>query len=582
MAELVLVLGGSRSGKSALAERLVAPAGEVTYVATLAEPGPGQDQELAARVAAHRARRPPHWRTVQAGDALRPSEAVAAAPPTAAVLVDGTGAWLAGRMADLGLFDDPVDGDEAEPGAGARLVAEADALAEAARRHPGGPVVVVAEEAGLGVLPAGSGTRRWLDLHGELVQALAGAADRVLLVVAGRAVELPPAAERAGEPPRGRSREAAGGAERAGERGDAVHGRPPEARAGAWSPAGTELRAHGDRMVPPGALDLAVNVRLDPGTGGPPPHLLAAMTAALDGAAAYPDPAPATAAVAARHSRPAGDVLLVAGAAEGFWLLAAAVNARLAAVVHPQFTEPEAALRANGIAVERVARQAAEGWALDPAAVPERADLVVVGNPNNPTGTLDDPERIAALCRPGRVTLVDEAFMDFVPDELASLAGRRELPGLVVARSVTKLWGLAGVRAGWLLGPPGLLARCAARRQPWPLTAPALAAITVCAGDDGFRRAVAAEVAAERAWLAGALRAIPGLAVADGTANFLLLRVPDGPRVHAELLDRGIALRPSTFPGLGPDHLRTTVRDRAASSALVGALTEILAPVEAR
>jgi histidinol-phosphate aminotransferase len=572
MAELVLVLGGSRSGKSALAERLVAPAGEVTYVATLAEPGAGQDsaggmgfdRELAARITAHRARRPSHWRTVQAGDALRPSEAVAAAPPTAAVLVDGTGAWLAGRMAGLGLFDDLVDGDEAEPGAGARLVAEADALAEAARRHPGGPVVVVAEEAGLGVLPAASGTRRWLDLHGELVQALAGAADRVLLVVAGRAVELPPAAERAGE------------------RGDAVHGRPPEARAGAWSPAGPNLRAHGDRMVPPGTLDLAVNVRLDPGTGGPPRHLLAAMAAALDGAAAYPDPAPATAAVAARHGRPAGEVLLVAGAAEGFWLLAAAVNARLAAVVHPQFTEPEAALRANGIAVERVARPAAEGWALDPAAVPERADLVVVGNPNNPTGTLDDPERIAALCRPGRVTLVDEAFMDFVPDELASLAGRRELPGLVVARSVTKLWGLAGVRAGWLLGPPGLLARCAARRQPWPLTAPALAAITVCAGDDGFRRAVAAEVAAERAWLAGALRAIPGVAVADGAANFLLLRVPDGPRVHAELLDRGIALRPSTFPGLGPDHLRTTVRDRAASSALVGALTEILAPVEAR
>jgi histidinol-phosphate aminotransferase len=335
-------------------------------------------------------------------------------------------------------------------------------------------------------------------------------------------------------------------------------------------------------MVPPGALDLAVNVRRDPATGGPPEHVLTAMAEALAASPAYPDQAEAVEAVAARHARPAEEVLLTAGAAEGFWLLAAALDTRLAAVVHPQFTEPEAALRAHGVAVERVARLEADGWALDPAAVPEQADLVVVGNPNNPTGALDDPERIASLCRPGRITLVDEAFMDFVADRGASLAGRRDLPGLVVARSVTKLWGLAGVRAGWLLGPAGLMARCAGCRQPWPLSAAALAAIKVCAGDERFRVGVAAEVATERAWLAAALRELPGVDVAVGAANFLLMRVPDGPAVYAALLTRGIALRPSTFPGLGPDHLRVTVRDRDASRALVAALSEHLTPVEAR
>ena len=543
MAELVLVLGGTRSGKSALAERLVAAVPAVTYVATLPEDGL-VDGDLAARIASHRARRPPHWRVLTApgGPGLAATVAGAA---QGAVLVDGLGAWLAAAMAALGLFDGEA-GDGGGEG-GARLVAEGAALVEAARARGSGPVVVVAEEAGLGVVPAGSGTRRWLDLHGELVQALAAAAERVLLVVAGRALELPSSA--------GPS--------------------PTSQDVGAPRP-------HGDAMVPAGALDLAVNVWLDPATGGAPAHLVAAMAPALTAAAAYPDLGPATAAVAARHGRPAAEVLLVAGAAEGLWLVAGALGARLAAVVQPQFSEGEAALVANGVDVVRVARREADGWALDPGAVPEAADLVVVGNPNNPTGTLDDPQRVAALCRPGRVTLVDEAFMDFVPDHGASLAGRRDLPGLVVARSVTKLWGLAGIRAGWLLGPAELLARCAARRQPWPLSGPALAAIGTCARDEDYRLAVAGAVAAERAWLASALAALPGVRVHPGAANFLLLRVPGGPAILGGLARAGIAVRPPTFPGLGPDHLRVAVRDRAASTALVGALAALLDPVEAR
>jgi histidinol-phosphate/aromatic aminotransferase/cobyric acid decarboxylase-like protein/adenosyl cobinamide kinase/adenosyl cobinamide phosphate guanylyltransferase len=534
MAELILVLGGTRSGKSAHAERLVAQAPAVRYVATL---GAGGDEEAAARIAAHQARRPGHWATVEAGPgpgAL--AEAVAGAGPGEAVLVDGLGAWLAGAMAALGLFDR----DDAD--ARSRLLAGAAALAEAAERNADGPIIVVAEEAGMGVVPTGAGTRRWLDLHGEITQTLAAAAGRVLLVTAGRAVALPKEA-----------------------------GAPPATMPTAPLPS-PALRAHGDRMAPPGTLDLAVNVHGD----GPPPHVRTAVEAAMGHLGAYPDPGPALAAVADASARPAGEILLTAGAAEAFWLLAAVVKARLAVVVGPQFTEPEAALRAHGVQVAHVRRDPARGWALDPGAVPDEADLVVAGNPNNPTGTLDGPERIAALCRPGRVTLVDEAFMDFVPGRAASVLARRDLPGLVVTRSVTKLWGLAGLRAGWLAGPPGLVARCAAARQPWPVGAPALAALEVCAGDEAYRERVAAEVAAERKRLAAALGDLPGVTVYDGAANFLLFEVPDGPGVHAELLAGGVAVRPPTFPGLGPDFLRTAVATPAASDTLVTALQKIL------
>ncbi|MGH8910516.1 MAG: Rv2231c family pyridoxal phosphate-dependent protein CobC [Egibacteraceae bacterium] len=537
MADLVLVLGGTRSGKSAVAESLVAGASRVVYVAT----GTVSDAEMAERIAAHRARRPRCWQTVETS-AL--AAAVTAAPPGSAVLVDALGLWLAGRMGAHGLWTSDEVAPWGAEGARAKaaILAEVDALCAAAAAHDGGPVVVVAEESGLGVVPADASTRRWLDLAGDAKARLARHAARTLLVVAGRPLGVSaPYSVKGGW---------------VGEVGVVPH-----------------TPVHGDRMVPEGAIDFAVNVHGD----APPPHIRVVLDAALDRAGRYPDEAAARAAVAARHGRPEAEVLVTAGATEAFHVLARVVNARAAVGVHPSFTEPEAALRAAGVQVSYVLRRAGQGWRLEPSEVGPDADLVVVGNPNNPTGTLDDPERVAALCRPGRVTLVDEAFMDFVADEAAySLAGRRDLPGLVVVRSVTKLWGLAGVRAGYLLGPAGLVARCVAARPPWATSALALAAVQACAGDEAYRLRVAGDVARARSRLAADLRALDGVTVFDGAANFLLVRVPDGPRVHTALMGQGIAVRPSTFPGLGPDYLRVTVRDPATNAVLVGALTMML------
>ena len=158
--------------------------------------------------------------------------------------------------------------------------------------------------------------------------------------------------------------------------------------------------------------------------------------------------------MAARHGLPAERVLLTAGAAEAFVLLARALKVRRPVVVHPQFTEPEAALRDAGHAVGRVLLRAGDGFRLDPAAVPEEADLVVIGNPTNPTSVLHPADAIAELARPGRALVVDEAFMDAVPGEREALAGRTDVPGLVVLRSLTKTWGLAGLRIGYVLADP--------------------------------------------------------------------------------------------------------------------------------
>jgi histidinol-phosphate aminotransferase len=340
-----------------------------------------------------------------------------------------------------------------------------------------------------------------------------------------------------------------------------------------------DLRHHGDAELAPGMVDLAVNVRADT----PPGWLRAVLHAAIDASAAYPDPAPARAAVAAAHGRPADEVLLTAGAAETFVLVARAVRPRLAAVIHPSFTEPEAALRAAGHAVTRVVLDAGNGWRLDPGLVPEDADLVVLGNPTNPTSVLHPADGIAALARPGRVLVVDEAFADTVPGEPESLAARRDLPGLLVVRSLTKTWGLAGLRVGYALGPAGLIARLAAQQPQWPVSTPALAALVACTAPGARAEADAAVRDLDRRRTA-LLESLPSSVAVEGRprSSFVLLRVPDGERVREELRRRGWAVRRGdTFPGLTPDHLRVAVREPAVSRAFAAVLTEIVHPVPA-
>jgi histidinol-phosphate aminotransferase len=335
----------------------------------------------------------------------------------------------------------------------------------------------------------------------------------------------------------------------------------------------TDLRHHGDVEAGPGLEDFAVNVRGD----APPAWLREHLVDALDRIGRYPsteDDDEARRAVAARHGRRADEVLVLAGTAEGFALLPALAPAG-AALVHPSFTEPEVALRQAGVPVHRVLLDPADGYALAPELVPDDADLVVLGNPTNPTSVLHPAAAIRALTREGRVVVVDEAFMDAVPGEPETLAGA-DLPGLLVLRSLTKTWALPGLRAGYALGAPDLLARLAAHRPHWPVGTLVLAAVEACASPLAVAEADAAAVdlARHRAHLAAALAGLPGVTVHEPAAGpFLLLRVHEGERVREGLRRRGIAVRRGdTFPGLTADHLRVAVREPARTALLVDAL----------
>ncbi len=192
-----LVLGGSRSGKSAFAEQLLADDPEVLYAATA--PRYEGDAEWAERIASHRERRPATWETTEVGQSPQ-LLATLLRTPGRTVLVDSLTLWLTAAMDAVDAWDDdawrgdttdnaagPASGGHARVALNLLVTDLVDAYMDPARS-----VVVVSDEVGLGVVPESTGTRRFRDELGRLNQAFAAVSDDVSLVVAGIPMRLKP------------------------------------------------------------------------------------------------------------------------------------------------------------------------------------------------------------------------------------------------------------------------------------------------------------------------------------------------------------------------------------------------------
>lgn len=251
-------------------------------------------------------------------------------------------------------------------------------------------------------------------------------------------------------------------------------------------------------------------------------------------------------AAAAAYGAPAPDCVLPApGSGALIRLLPALVPSGEVAILGPTYGEHETAWRAAGHRVRVIA-------GLDEAA---DAPVVVLANPNNPDGRLIPPDILAEHDR--RLLVVDEAFGDTLPE--ASLAPR--LPArTVVLRSFGKFYGLAGLRLGFALARPELLAPLAAALGPWAVSGPALEVGRVALVD-------AAWAAATRSRLAEAATALDrvltagGLTVIGGTPLFRLARHPDAHAVWERLGVAGILVR--AFPAAA-DRLRVGLPPDAA------------------
>lgn len=334
---------------------------------------------------------------------------------------------------------------------------------------------------------------------------------------------------------------------------------------------GIDLHHHGDHDTAPDLVDLAVNVMLP----GAPPWLAVQIAAATTTTLGrYPDVEEARNAIATAHGVPPEMVLPTAGGAEGFALIGRVLTATHPLVVHPQFTEPEAALQAAGHPVQR--------WLLPvrtdrgvPAltGLPAWADALFVGNPTNPTGWLHRRDALLEAGH-GRLLVVDEAFMD-ATDERESLI-EPDMPNRLVLRSLSKTWGLAGLRVGYVVGDPCLIERLAQAQPSWPVSAPAIAAMIATSTPTARAEAASRYLAlnADRDHLVGAL-SHAGFPSVPSAAPFVLVDTSCcGPgSVRPALAAAGFAVRRGeSFPGLGPTWIRVKVPAPEVADSLVATL----------
>lgn len=217
----------------------------------------------------------------------------------------------------------------------------------------------------------------------------------------------------------------------------------------------------------------------------------------------------------------------------------------------------------------------------------ERNDLIFIGNPNNPTGTLFEPagldEIVKQAARRDAAVVIDEAFLDFTGDPSASLRNRAAYnSNLIIVSSLTKFFAIPGLRLGYAVAAPDTAGVMESLLPSWRINSLALAAARASLSDANYIEKTVAAVKKEREYLERQMPLL-GCTVYPAAANFLLLKLDEGRgltawRLQQQLGPRGILIRLcDNFENLTPYHFRIAVKTHPENLRLVHALKEVLA-----
>lgn len=325
---------------------------------------------------------------------------------------------------------------------------------------------------------------------------------------------------------------------------------------------------------------------------GASPKARQAIVDALERIHIYPDPlgGDLKRALAGHHGITTANLLLGNGSHELLMQFAQVFAGPGDEVVASKFGFAVYALAAQAAGAElRLAPALPRGHAMPrghdlPAllgAIGPRTKLVYLANPNNPTGTWYGSAEFEAFLTavPAHaIVVVDEAYAEFVdaPDYASALPLVAQYPNLVVTRTFSKAYALAGLRVGFAVGHPQLVAVMERVRESFNVNALALAAAEAALADGAHLRDAVAGNAAQRVVLAAALQA-RGLRVSPSQTNFLLVEFGDeAARLEAQLVGQGVVLRPMGGYGLG-ECLRITVGTADESARLLSALDAVMA-----
>ncbi|WP_248930109.1 threonine-phosphate decarboxylase CobD [Paenibacillus hamazuiensis] len=351
---------------------------------------------------------------------------------------------------------------------------------------------------------------------------------------------------------------------------------------GDWATA-AELYGH----MPGQGLDYSANIN----PLGPPPALQRLLVEEWEAIVRYPDPEvrELRSALAAVHRIAAEAILVGNGAAELIDLIVRSVTPGTVALVEPAFIEYREAAEKCGAEVVPVYTQADNNFVPDISALLDaaaRADLLFLGQPNNPTGTRWERSGLHDLLehaeRHGTAVVMDEAFIDFFPDEedVTLIREAAQRANVFVIRSMTKFYAIPGLRLGYAAAHPARIQELRRLQVPWSVNHFAQKAGVLALRDTDYAERTRRLIATERARLLAELAKL-GCRPFHGAANFLLVRLgqghPDASELQRRLARRGILIRRcATFRGLDDTYFRIAVRTRDENERLIAALSGAL------
>ncbi len=303
----------------------------------------------------------------------------------------------------------------------------------------------------------------------------------------------------------------------------------------------------------------------------------------------YPDPASASlvSALSGYHGVAPAQLLPANGSTQLIHMVPEVLRPGRALVIEPAFSEYRSALKRHGWRVDSLVLKEAGGFPLDVKRLAKRLkagyDVVYLANPANPTGALTKKEDVLEAARAcasfGAVLVADEAFADFVPGESITTEAPA-LENVIVLRSMTKFFAMAGLRLGCMISNERTIRRFSAAMPPWSVNTLASIAAEAAIRDKAYARATARWLRSESAFLYDGLKAIPGLSPLPSKANFFLVKLTGSsitaPELKAALLKEGILIRDlSAFRGLGPGYFRVCVRKRRDNRVLLETLRRV-------
>lgn len=303
----------------------------------------------------------------------------------------------------------------------------------------------------------------------------------------------------------------------------------------------------------------------------------------LDRVLHYPDPEAwvITQKIAQHWGIGRENILIGNGSVELIYLITFTYRPKLILIPAPTFSEYERAGRTVGSQLRFLELDEEHEFKPDLTEIGE-ADLLFLCNPNNPTGNLVlKNQEINNL--PGRLLVVDEAFMDFLPDEERHTLIRRAQKDkkIIVLRTFTKFYALPGLRIGYLVAHKETVERLKRYQAPWSVNSLAQLAGEYLLDDREYHRRTLQLIDKERFYLFNKISKIKGLRPYPSVTNFLLIKIENfkltSGSLAKELLKKGILIRDcSNFRNLNNKHIRIAVRSRKENKKLIGILTDVL------